>query len=117
MSKKKLDLSLPSHVTALGIPFQVQVVDVIDDEGSVGETSGEHRIIKIGAGQDSRRRWTTLWHEHIHAVLDVNGVGAILPEGLEEVIVQSLEHAQEQFLLAHGDKLLAALAVQKQDVD
>lgn len=117
MSRRKIDLTLPDHVVALGTPFQVQVVDEVDDEGSDGETSGTHRIIKVSASQDTRRQWTTLLHEYMHAVLDTNGVGSVLEDGIEEIIVQSLEHALEQLLLVHGEKLLAALAVQRGDDD
>lgn len=112
---RRTSLALPEHVTPLGIQFQVQVVEHVDDEGSAGETAPSHRIIKIASDQDTRRRWTTLLHEYMHATLDVVGVNATLPEGIEEVIVQSLEHALEQFLILHGDKLMAALQVQKGD--
>lgn len=117
MARNKLDLALPSHVFPLGIQFQVQVLEQVDDEGSLGETAGELRIIKVSASQDSRRKWTTLLHEYMHATLDVNGVGSVLDEGLEEIIVQSLEHSLEQFLLAHGTKLIAALAAQSNDIN
>lgn len=114
---KKIDLTLPSVISALGVQFQVKVVDTVDDEGSLGETAGELRIIKVAASQDTRRKWTTLLHEYMHATLDVNGVGSVLDDGIEEIIVQSLEHALEQFLLTHGQQLLAALAVQKGEND
>lgn len=117
MARSKIDLSLPSHVSALGIQFQVQVVEKVDDEASAGETLSDHRIIKVASSQDTRRRWTTLLHEYMHAVLYVNGVSSALnDEGTEEIIVQSLEHALEQFLLSNGDKLIAALAAQQSDV-
>lgn len=115
---KAIDLTLPTTVSALGVQFQVKVVDVVDDEGSLGETAGELRIIKVASSQDTRRRWTTFaLHEYLHAVLDVNGVGSVLDEGIEEIIVQSMEHALEQLLLKHGPQLLAALAVQQGDDD
>lgn len=116
-SAKKLDLTLPDNVDVLGVRFQVQVVDQVDEEGSDGETNGTHRRIKIASHQDTRRRWTTLLHEFMHAVFDVNGIASIADDDLEEVQVQSLEHALEQFLLAHGKQLLAALQVQKEDID
>jgi hypothetical protein len=100
---------LPSHVNPLGIQFQVQLVDQIDEDGSSGEMSGIFRIIKVWNGQDSRRQWTTLLHEYVHATLDVMGAGSILEPDVEEMIVQSLEHSMEQFLLAHGKQILKAL--------
>jgi Zn-dependent peptidase ImmA (M78 family) len=115
MSKKK-SLQLPEYVHPLGVPFRVLLMhDPIDEEGSVGETAGELRIIKIAASQDTRRRWTTLLHEYIHAVLDVNGVASGLDPDMEEVIVQSLEHALEQFLLLNGNTLIDALEAQKKE--
>lgn len=115
MKPRKMDLSLPEYVHPLGVQYRAQLVDVVDDEGSSGETIGELRLIKIAESQDTRRRWTTLLHEYMHAVLDVNGVASVLSDELEEIIVQSLEHGLEMFLLAHGPKLLSALSVQKED--
>ncbi len=113
--KQQKSSELPTHVRALGVPFRVEVVDGIDDEGSVGETSGELRLIRIHRDQDSRRRWTTLLHEYMHATLDTIGIANTLDEALEEVIVQSLEHAIEQFMLAHGQQFLVALSSQKEE--
>jgi hypothetical protein len=113
-------LALPSHVYPLGIPFQVQVVDVIDEDAEEGEdddgsTELTKRIIKIHSAQDTRRRWTTLLHEYMHATLNIVGAvgGPGIIEFAEEVIVQSLEHSLEQFLLAHGKEMLKALEVQR----
>jgi len=109
---------LPETVSVLGVPFRVLIVDEVDDQDSSGETCGEHRHIKIASSQDTRRRWTTFaLHEYLHAALVINGVHSVLGEELEEVIVQSLEHALEQLLLTHGKQLLAALAVQKEDIN
>lgn len=113
MVTNKTKLPLPEHVMALGIPFQVQVVDQVDAEESAGETVAEHRIIKIAANQDTRRRWTTLLHEYLHATLAVNGVGSVIDEQVEEIIVQSIEHAIESFLLDHGADFIRALEVRK----
>lgn len=112
---KKSDLTLPEYVHPLGIRFQVRLVDQVDEEGSAGETDGDKRTIKIAQFQDKKRRWSTLLHEYIHATFVVNGIGSIGDEDLEEIVVQSLEHSIEQFMMAHGDKYLAALAVQKID--
>lgn len=114
MASKKIDKALPESIPVLGVPFKVLVVDKVDDEESAGETCGEFRHIKVASNQDTRRRWTTFaLHEYLHAVFAVNGVGSVLDEGIEEIIVQSLEHALEQLLLTHGPQILAALAVQK----
>lgn len=110
---KPRKLPLPDQILVLGVPFRVQVVDTVDAEGSVGETAGELRLIKIADSQDTRRQWTTLLHEFFHATLDVMGASSILDPDVEEMIVQSLEHSMEQFLLSHGDSFMRALDVQK----
>ncbi len=112
MSKSN-KVPFPDRVYPLGIAFQVQVVDQVDDDLSDGETNGSSRIIKIGAHQYTRRRWTTLWHEYIHATFEVTGIGSVLDDEMEEIIACSLEHAFEQFILSHGTEVLKALEVQK----
>ena len=118
MSKKKLPL--PTHVYPLGVRFQVEMTDDLDggtraedEEPCWGSTVGFSRRIQINSTQDVRRQWTTLLHEYLHAALYVNGASANLKDEVEEMIVQSLEHAIEQFLLAHGHEIVAALDVQK----
>lgn len=110
MSRRAPKLPLPDHVYPLGIRHQVFVVASIDDEGSVGECQTTSRTIKIADSQDTRRRWTTLLHEYMHATLAVSGVQ--VSEEIEEVIVVSLEHSLEQFMSAHGREFIAALEVQ-----
>jgi hypothetical protein len=106
-------LALPEEIFPLGVKFRVEVVNRIDDEGSVGETVGDLRLIRIDAQQDSRRRWTTLLHEYIHATLHIVGIGNEMDVQVEEVIVQSLEHSLEQFMMAHGETFLKSLESQK----
>lgn len=114
-------IPLPSDVFPLGIRFRVELNDDLDDgeaddpelEPTWGDTVGYLRRIRISSQQDTRRQWTTLLHEYIHAVLYVNGVSSSLKEEVEEIIVQSLEHAIEQFMMEHGDKFIKALEVQK----
>ena len=114
---KTTKLPLPTHVYPLGVPYQVELVEVIgdavadDEEPTWGDTTNVSRRIRISAAQDTRRRWTTLLHEHLHATLYV--IGAQLTEETEEMIVQSLEHSIEQFMLVNGDQFLKALEVQK----
>lgn len=104
---------LPDHVNVMGIRFQVQLVDKVDDEGSVGETAGALRLIKVDSSQDTRRQWTTLCHEVCHAAMDVVGVASVIPEEVEEIIAQTMEHTIEQLLLQYGEQLVRALEVQK----
>lgn len=113
-------IPLPEYVHPLGTPYRVELSDNLDSEElgeeiepTWGETRGDIRRIKILSTQDTRRQWTTLLHEYIHASLYVNGVSSYLSESVEEVIVQSLEHSLEQFMLHHGDSFMRALEVQK----
>lgn len=100
---------LPESILVLGVPFRIEVVDQVDEEDDLGSTNGELRLIKIDSSQDTRRRWTTLMHEYVHAVLHVIGVGNKLDDAVEEVIAQSMEHASEQFMKQYGKEYLRAL--------
>lgn len=106
MSQKKPNI--PDHILVLGVKFRVELVDSID-EGAAGETLGDMRIIRLCNDQDTRRLWTTLFHEFTHAVLHVIGYGNESDDQIEEMIVQSLEHAVEQFMRAHGVAYLKSL--------
>lgn len=121
-TRKNPKTVLPDRVLVLGVPYQVQLRELVcSDDAEPGDTAGmqegETRRIVVYSGLDSRRRWTTLLHEYMHATLYVVGLAGqdCFTEGTEEVVVQSLEHSLEQFLLAHGEQFLAALAVQKED--
>lgn len=90
----------------MGIPFRVEVTDVEDD--IVGDTVGLYRRIRISRDVNKKKAWSVFVHEWMHAVLHVNGVSSVVPEEVEEVIAQSVEHAMEEFLLQVGPQLLAA---------
>lgn len=111
----KIKLNLPDYVYPLGVMHKVLVVDKVDSQGSAGETAPELRQIKIDSDQDTRRRWTTLLHEYMHASLAVCGVSSVINYKIEEIIVQTLEHSIEQFLLQFGQQIVDALSVQKED--
>lgn len=108
--------TLPGHIDILGTKFRVELVERVDEEDSCGETDGELRFIRICSSQDTRRRWTTLFHEFVHGVLHVVGLGNKLEENTEEVIAQSMEHAVEQFMMKHGNQYLKALEAQSEDI-
>jgi len=113
---KNTKLPLPSHIHALGVPYQVELVDVIDEvtddmEPTWGDTTNISRRIRVAAFLDTRRRWSTLWHETLHATLYT--IGAQLSDDVEEMIVQSIEHATEQFMREHGASYLKALDTEK----
>lgn len=109
---RKQKLPLPSELYCMGIKFRVEMVDSIEED-AVGETAGELRVIRIDKNQDSRRQWTTLFHEYMHACLHVIGYANESVPEIEEMIVQTTEHAVEIFMLSHGQSFLSALEVQK----
>ena len=88
----------------MGVPFRVEVPEL--DEETVGDTVGFYRRIRISNDVDSKKLWSILVHEWVHAVLHVNGVGNVLDEDVEEVIAQSMEHAIEELLRQIGPALL-----------
>lgn len=91
----------------LGVPFRVEKVQF--DEDLAGETVGMYRRIQVSGDLTRRQAWSTLVHEWVHGVLHVNGVSSVVPEEVEEIIAQSLEHALEELLLQVGPQLLSAL--------
>lgn len=103
------EAKFPKHIHVLGVKFRVELVEEVDDTESLGSTHGETRMIRISSALDSRRRWTTLWHEVVHACFHVIGFGNESDSMLEEILVQSLEHTLEQFMLQHGPEYLASL--------
>lgn len=90
----------------MGIPFRVEVTQL--DEETVGDTVGFYRRIRISNDIDSKKLWSVLVHEWVHAVLHVNGVANTLDADLEEVIAQSMEHAIEELMKQIGPSLLAS---------
>lgn len=90
----------------MGIPFRVEVTEV--EEEVLGDTVGLYRRIRISQDVDKRKAWSVFVHEWMHAVLHVNGVSSVVPEEVEEIIAQSVEHAMEEFLLQVGPQLLVA---------
>ena len=97
---------LPNEVRVMGIPFRVEVTEV--EEEVLGDTVGLYRRIRISQDVDKKKAWSVFVHEWVHAVLHVNGVTSVIPEEVEEIIAQSVEHAMEEFLLQVGPQLLLA---------
>jgi hypothetical protein len=101
---------LPQEVRVLGRTFRVEVVDMAEDD-VLGDTIGLYRRIRISRDLTRRQQWTTLVHEWAHAVLYVNGVASVIPDEVEEIIVQSFEHAVEELLEQVGEELLQHLSL------
>ena len=104
-------MQLPQVLNVLGVPFRIEVTEV--PEGICGETLGFYRRIKIDQDLDTRRYWTTLLHEWVHAVLYVNGTSSVIPDEVEEMIAQTMEHALEEMLLQVGPQIISILKEDK----
>jgi hypothetical protein len=101
---------LPDEVRVLGRTFRVEMAS-LDEENVLGDTVGLYRRIRISKDLTRRQQWTTLVHEWAHAVLYVNGVASVIPDEVEEIIVQSFEHAVEELLEQVGEDLLKHLSL------
>jgi ssRNA-specific RNase YbeY (16S rRNA maturation enzyme) len=102
---------LPTSISVLGVRFRVLTVDGIDNNDTAGDTVGLIRRIRADGNLDRSKQWRTLLHEYVHGCLHVVGVDAVLPDGIEEVIAQTMEHGMEQLLRQVGPQLLQALTV------
>lgn len=98
---------LPEMVTVLGVPYRVELVPELQVDGDPchGVTIGLNHRMRVEAGLDTSRQWSTLLHEYIHAVLYTNGVSSVIPYKIEEVIAQSLEYGILELLRQHGATL------------
>lgn len=119
--KSKRDLSLPEYVHPLGTRYQVllspEIETILDaeQERTWGTTTGSMRRIEIDSTQDAGRLWSTLFHEYLHGVFYESGICTALPEGLEEIIVHTVETATRQFMLQHGSRYLESMSAQQED--
>jgi uncharacterized protein (UPF0218 family) len=95
----------------MGVPFRVEKVKF--EEELAGETVGMYRRIQISDELTRRQAWSTFVHEWAHAVMHVNGVSSTIPEEVEEILAQSLEHALEEVLHQVGPALLTAWEEEK----
>lgn len=85
------------------------------DEDTAGDTDGILRRIRVSQDYDSVRRWRILMHEWVHAVLEVNGVGNVVSDEINEVIAQSMEHALEELLRQIGPGLVRTFPTTRND--
>jgi len=63
------------------------------EEGILGETVGEDKLIKIHHDLKGDRLQITFWHEFIHAVFSELYITAKLSDDLEEIIADNLATA------------------------
>jgi hypothetical protein len=87
--KEDLQAVLPKSITVLGKQFEVIVTNLKGLHGDCDATKGVIRIHQNCTIEVAR---STLFHEAIHAALDVSGQGEMLREDQEEALVRMLEH-------------------------
>lgn len=83
--------------------YRIEVTEL--DSDTAGDTDGIYRRIRISQDYDLKKRWRILIHEWAHAVLEVNGVGNVVSDEINEVIAQSMEHALEELMMQVGPSI------------
>ena len=92
LKKKSQDQQKTYNICIMGIPFEIQVLDKIDEDNAHGEMVGLDRIIKLRRDQTDIVMIHTFVHEYIHAVLYITGHSYTMKSKVEEAIVTALEH-------------------------
>ena len=102
----------PSHVYILGVRFRIEVSnDLRDEEGDLldGEMARQKgNVIRIAQDLNTRKKWETLIHESLHAILDVAGGKFNINNGdaeREETIVRQLESGIILLLEQYGKEI------------
>lgn len=110
--KNRLASNFPTYLNVLGTRFRVQISKgALKDEDTEEELNGvtyaSTSLIVISDSLDTSKRWKTLLHEYIHAVLHVAGTGALIEgEEREEALVCSLESGLVQLIEQVGPQLI-----------
>lgn len=90
--------ALPAYLIILGRKWSVTVEEEdLEEATCFGKTDTHAQTITIYARPHELwpargTQWSTLFHEAIHATLQVSGVGALLPGGKEEAVCVAMEH-------------------------
>lgn len=82
----------PKEVDILGTSYRVDVVELVDEDGSRGETEVNEKLIKVK--RDKKKvMWSTLFHEMAHAWLEESQFTAYLTDDkVEETLVCMIEN-------------------------
>lgn len=99
----------------MGTTFRVEKANL--EEEVVGDTLGLYRRIRISDSLDNKKAWSVLVHEWVHAVMYINGVASVIPDEVEEIIAQSLEHALEELLLQIGPDLVLIVTSDEENME
>lgn len=86
-------LDLPSTVSVLGRTFNVVIkeIPVTDPTNfTYGETEVRHNVIVIDPRQTQESAMETLYHEIVHTMLEVSGLGYLLSADKNELFAQTL---------------------------
>jgi len=80
---------LPEKITILGYHIKVKAASLEEDHG---QYDGDTKTIKIDISPANN--WgSTLFHESLHASLDISGVSEVLGSRTEEAVVRCIENA------------------------
>ena len=80
---------LPKHINILGYKIPIKLTSLDENHG---EYSTEPRVIKIN-DEPSHDWGSTLFHESLHASLEISGLREMFGPEKEEAIVRCIENA------------------------
>lgn len=91
----------------LGQEIPVIEEDFGKDPDHVGEFSPANRLIKIHSRLNKKQKKKTLFHEEVHALLDISGITAALAHATNQLFAEYLDeqlaHAIEEFVFTNYD--------------
>jgi len=90
-----MEIVIPKSFKIFGLTYKVTQPVKVDDEGSWGEHSIEHRKIKILKSLNEQQKEITYLHELIHTVLDNLEYNEL---SSDEVFVERVSKALHQIL-------------------
>ena len=81
-------MNLPDYIMIGGKKVQI----IIKDMDLIGQYISDQDGARIFLKKDQPNLLDALFHELVHACLDISGVGYLFDEGQEEAIVRCLEN-------------------------
>jgi len=98
---EKVLSSIPRTVRVGPIDFEIEQIDrLLDDNGkeaNEGDADSLGSKIRLERGMSNQRKFTSLWHEILHVILEQTGNSA-KDEELEERICDALSNGVAQVL-------------------
>jgi hypothetical protein len=82
------ETTMPKYISILGKRIQIKQVGL---EENHGEYHASPRVIKIDSSCTDK--YETLFHESLHAALEISGLRETMQNGQEEAVVRCIENA------------------------